>query len=102
MKIYQIYCTSLIISVPNPTGVVEHYKFKKFFSFLVILFKCCYYCSQCFNPINVNPVTTLRACSVCNTAINLVKDLSYFIHIPILEQIQSLFSRKTFFNNLLH
>jgi len=79
-------------------------KFKKFFSFLVIPFKCCYYCSQCFNPISVDPVTfmTLKACSVCSTAINSVKDSSYFIHIPISEQIRSLFARKTFFSNLVH
>jgi len=45
---------------------------------------------------------TLKACSVCRTAIDSVKYLSYFIHIPISEQIQSLFTRKTFFENLLH
>ena len=65
------------------------YKFKKFFSFLVLPFKCCYYCSHCFNPISVNPISinpitsVTRACSVCSTAIKSVKDLSYFIHISI-------------------
>ena len=80
------------------------YKFKKFFSFLVLPFKCCYYCSQCVNPISVNPITfaTVTACSVCNTAINSVKDLSYFIHISISDQIRSLFVQKTFYDNLLH
>ena len=75
------------------------YKFKKFFSFLVVPFNCCYYCSQCFNPISD---MTSRACAVCKAIINSVKDLSYFIHIPISEQIKSLFARKHFLSNLLH
>ena len=75
------------------------YKFKKFFSFLVMPFNCCYYCTQCFNPIKD---VTLRACGVCKTVINSVKDLSYFIHIPISDQIKTLFARRHFYSNLLH
>ena len=74
---------------------------KKFFSFLVIPFNCCYYCSKCFNSISD---TTVRACSVCKAVINSVKGLSNFIHLPISEQIRSLFARKflhpTYFINL--
>lgn len=75
------------------------YKFKKFFSFLVLPFNCYYYCAQCINPISD---MTLRSCSICKTVINSVKDLGYFIHIPISEQIKTLFARKHFYTNLLH
>ena len=62
------------------------YKFKKFFSFLVMPFNCCYYCTQCFNPIKD---VTLRACGVCKTVINSVKDLSYGISYTYLYLIKS-------------
>ena len=85
---------------PNPNRCCRTlYKFKKFFSFLAIPFNCCYYCAQCFNPISD---VILRACGVCKTVINSVKDLSYFIHIPISDQIRTLFARRHFYSNLLH
>ena len=75
------------------------YKFKKFFSFLVLPFNCYYYCAQCVNPISD---MALRSCNICKAVINSVKDLGYFIHIPISEQIKTLFARKHFYTNLLH
>ena len=79
--------------------MITKYKFKKFFSILLLPFICYYYCAQCINPISDK---TLRSCAICKTVKNSVKDLGYFIHIPISEQIKAFFARKYFYSNLLH
>ena len=75
------------------------YNFKKFFSFLVTPFNNCYYCPQCSYPIS--EVAT-KVCTICKKVFNSVKDLNYFLHVPICDQIKSLFGRKNFFNSLLY
>lgn len=83
---------------PKPNKLCKTlYNFKNFFSFLVTPFNHCYYCPQCLYPFSDLATT---ACTICKKVFNSVKDLHYFLHVPIHDQIKSLFVRKSFFSNL--
>lgn len=85
---------------PKPNKCIKtHYFFKKFFSFLVTPFKICYYCPQCIYPISDAAVL---ACEVCKSVFSSVKDLKYFLHISISDQVKALYSRQNFFTNLAY
>lgn len=66
------------------------YRFKKFFSYLITPaeFKC--YCRTCILPINY---PLLRICNTCKAVFTLAKPPSYFVHLSISNQIQSLFAK---------
>ena len=93
-----LYLIHVICPKPNNT-CTSLYKFRKFFSKLIIPVHFCYYCSDCFNPI-INIASTV--CSACEKAFSSIKDFSYFVHFSVTDQIKSLFTRKHFFSDLQH
>lgn len=104
IKLFSIVCIK-----PNhcPTSL---YKFKQFFSKLDIEIKKHYYCTECTVLVNnsVNDVdndeviendefvTSDRSCNCDN---NDKKD-KYFLEVPLIDQLESLYVRKGFYNSL--
>ena len=93
-----LYIIDLICPKPN-FCCRSVYKFKGYFSFMVNTINLCYYCPAC--SALVSPAIS-TICSVCNETYKSLKDLSYFIHISISNQIQALFSRIKFVTALRH
>ena len=92
-----LYIIEIICPKPNKC-LKTHHLFKNFFSFLVTSFKFCYYCLQCTYPISD---TATKVCGVCKSVFNSVKDLNYFLHISISDQIKALYSWQNFFLPIL-
>ena len=75
------------------------YKFKKYFDYLVTPVTFCYYCPDCIVPID-HP--TNKMCVICKKVFESVGELCYFLHMPITHQISSLFTKRTFVDDILH
>ena len=71
---------------------ISLYKFKKFFSSLETPLIKHFYCMLCSDKVNDH------FCNRCNQG----NEISYFLEIPILDQLKSMFHRSEFRNNLNH
>jgi len=91
-----LYLIDTICPQPNNCCKTLHY-FRKYFSYLLIPTKFCYYCSNCYNPISN---LTVKLCDICKRSFKSVKDFSYFLHISVSSQIKSFFARKSFLSHL--
>ena len=91
-----LYLIDLLCPKPNKC-CKSAYRFKKFFSFLIIPAEIKYYCQACIVPINYPPV---KICNICKTVFNLAKPPSYFVKLSISNQIRSLFAKETFLNDI--
>ena len=85
---------------PQPNNVCKTlYNFRKYFSYLLTPVNFCYYCINCFGLVNS---LADNVCLTCGKTFTTIKELSYFLHFSISDQIKSLFARKNFFNNIQH
>ena len=75
------------------------YTFKQYFKALKNPLKRHYYCSQCCLSVTANCVKCPNV--MCNQELTDNKK-SFFIEIPIVDQLKTLFSRKGFYNDLQH
>ena len=91
-----LYLIDLLCPKPNKC-CKSAYRFKKFFSFLIIPAEFKYYCQACIVPINYPLV---KICSICKTVFSLAKSPSYFVKFSISNQIKSLFAKETFLNDI--
>ena len=93
-----LYLIDKICPQPN-NGCKSLYNFRKYFSHLLIPVNFCYYCINCFGLVSSSADTISLACGKTFTTI---KDLCYFLHFSVSDQIKSLFTRKNFVNNIQH
>ena len=85
---------------PQPNNVCKTlYNFRKYFSYLLTPVNFCYYCINCFGLVNS---LADNVCLTCGKTFTTIKELSYFLHFSVSDQIKSLFARKNFFNNIQH
>ena len=75
-------------------------KFKTFFSNLDTPFVLHHYCAFCLS--NVNKDAKSCANPVCLKEFSSKQSKAYFIEIPIVEQLRTLFSRSWFYNDIQH
>ena len=87
-----LYLIDIICPQPN-NSCKTLYNFKKFFSYLIIPVKYCYYWPNCINPIDD---LAAAACPVCKKIFTSIKELCYFLHFSLQDQIKSLYARKYF------
>ena len=92
-----LYIIELICPKPN-LCCKSVYKFKNFFSYLVTPVNLCYYCPTCFSLLSV----TDTVCTICNTVFHSAKDMAYFLHFSISNQIRALFSKQKFLVGINH
>ena len=84
--------------IPNPL-IQSLYKFKKYFNMLQHPIKKHYYCPNCC--ISIDSECTECPNFSCKETIS-PNTKSFFIEIPIIDQLKVLFSRKGFYNSLNH
>lgn len=86
---------------PHPFLRSLHY-FQKYFKDLRSPLVYHRYCSFCFTPITADQTTSRCPNTKCNRNLSEKGATSYFIEIPIVQQIQNLFLRPGFYNLLQH
>ena len=95
---YSLFDTNYI-TFTNRNHARWKYKFKKYFSFMVIPASFCYYCPSCFTLID----TTINTiCAVCKRVFKSTTDLTYFLHLPISHQILALFAKANFYEDIFY
>ena len=81
-----LYLVDIICPQPN-NSCKTLYNFKKILSYLIIPVKYCYYCPNCINPIDD---LAAAACPVYKKIFTSIKELCYFLHFSLQDQIKSL------------
>lgn len=93
-KLVSLILQLIALHCPNGSLVKKTlHTFKRYFSKLgetIIIFH--YYCSDCIYPLE----SKISACKKCKKTDN----CSFFLEIPLLHQLQKLFRRENFFNDL--
>ena len=91
-----LYIINLMCPKPNRC-CKSLYRFKKYFSFMVIPASFCYYCPTCFSLIDI---TINTICSVCKRVSNSTDGLTYFLHFSVSHQIRALIAKPNFYEDI--
>ena len=91
-----LYISGLVCPQPNHCCSSLH-KFKQYFSFMMLPAYLFYYCPSCFDLLDSLATTV---CAACKRMFKSAKEILYFVHFFISDQIKTLFAKENFYNYL--
>ena len=93
LTLINLHC---LIDIPSLQSL---YRFQNYFNYKDSPLKYHYYCPRCLLSLESGNVTQCPN-NACMQVFNTACSPSYFLEIPIAQQIQNMFARKGFYNDL--